>query len=196
MNILRNFCHKHRVKIKNSKVLSLLYLTCMAWVPVVISVLLSYIIILIRIDLAANTGALMICGALIGEVLYFGLSPNWKAKVQHLGSDIASTSYSKDKSAIFYDSPKIPSRYYFDDLTKDIRVRSSSHQRVIYDLNYQIDELSLLKWFDPYSQLDSKNSNKVRLEDPSRTLDLTAAAVISATLFFGTVLWGFGELVV
>ena len=190
--MIRKLFFPCRTYIYKSKGLSLLYLGCHAWLPILFMYLVSLSLVFSCPKLFDNSGALLVCGALLAELLYFHVPPEWRNVVKFLGSGFVSIT--KDKAgekAAFYIGPKLADYEHINSQGKITDV-SGGPPVVSYDLKSEINELDLLKMFYRPEQFGD-SPHMIQPSIPMRHIDSFVAQVIGLTAFVGTIIWGFGD---
>ena len=185
MYLFRHGLSKH-------KVFALFYLTFRATVPFITSVVACTLLVIYKYENLDNVGALLVCGALLSELLYFQITPSWRDSALFLNDDFVDTKFGCN-NIVEYQGLRTGAVFEYNPSDFIIDTKKITYRVVLFDINTEIDDFAVLKLLDftDYSE-GIRNEGRWKPYNPRKWVDWTVAILIAVQAVLGTILWGIG----
>jgi len=183
--------HVLRSAINKYKSVALCYLTYRAVAPFIASVVASIILVILNSENLDNIGALIVCGALLSELLYFQIAPPWRDAVGFLGDDFVDVKITDN--VYEYQGLRTGARFEYNPTDFSIEPKNIQYRTVFFDIKKEIDDFATLKLLDATNyHEDIRKLGRWKPYNARKRVDWMAALLISTQAILGTILWGFG----
>lgn len=180
-----------RNELNKYKVVALFYLIFRAIVPFTIAVFACIVLVGYKYENLDNVGALLVCGALLSELLYFQITPSWRSSALFLNDDFVDTKYRDN--VVEYQGLRTGAKFEYNPSDSSIDTKSIRYRVVLFNTDEEIDDFAVLKLLDftNYS-VGIREKGRWKPYNPRKRVDWIVALLIAAQAVLGTILWGFG----